>query len=86
MITDLIINAFLAIPYLLLNSLSALDFSLSLPTDFFKTLNSLAYGIGFVLPVSGLLPIAAITLGLQVFQIAWAIILRIKSFIPTMGA
>ena len=86
MITDLIINAFLLVPYLLLNGFFVLDFNFSLFNNFFDIFNSLSSGIGYVFPIAGLTPIFTISLAIYTFRIVWSIILRVKSFIPTMGA
>lgn len=85
MITDLIINVIFAIPYALLSSMQGLDFNLELPSNFFNTLENLSSGVGYVIPVAKLLPIFVVTIALYSFRIVWAIIIRVKSFIPTMG-
>jgi hypothetical protein len=45
----------------------------------------IAQYINYFVPVAELMPILVMTVSLSVFHIVWAIILRIKSFIPTMG-
>lgn len=84
MITDFIINLFIKIPYALLSSLP--DFSISFDTSYFEKFKSYVSFVGYVLPVSGLLPILVISFSLTVFKFVWALVLRIKSFIPTMGS
>lgn len=86
MITDLVLNVFFAIPYLLLSSMSGLDFNVALPDSFFSTLDNISSGVGYVLPVAGLLPIFLVTIGVYTFRIVWSIVIRVKSFIPTMGS
>lgn len=86
MITDLIINILMAIPYFLLNGLESLNFNLELPNNFFTILNEFSSGVGYVLPVSKLLPIFFITISLYCFRIYWSLVIRIKSFIPGMGS
>ena len=83
MITDLILKAF-SLPLLLL--IDTLDnFTFTIPLGVFNGLSILAKDLGYLFPVSALLPIIIIKIGLRVFSIFWTIILKIKSFIPTMG-
>ena len=83
MITDLILKAF-SLPLLLL--IDTLDnFTFTIPSGVFDGLSVLAKDLGYLLPVSALLPIIIIKIGLRIFSIFWTIILKIKSFIPTMG-
>jgi len=42
--------------------------------------------INFIIPVSEIVRILGIILGIKSIQIIWAVLLRVKSFIPTMGA
>ena len=84
MITEAILNILTFVPNLLLDSLSGI--SLSIPNDIFNGLNNIFNTLGFIFPISGLLVILSISFIIKNFQIIWAIILRIKSFIPTMGA
>ena len=42
-------------------------------------------GIGCIIPVGTLFPLLFAQLGLHAFRLAWAILLRIKSFIPFIG-
>ena len=82
----MIINILMAVPYLLLSSMEGLNFSIELPSSFASTLNNISSGVGYVLPVTKLLPIFVVTVALYSFRIVWAVIIRIKSFIPTMGS
>ena len=86
MITQAIIDFLCYIPLMLLNSLDSLGFDIAVPDAFFTGLRSLMNCLAFIFPVAALLPILAFSFSVRFFQIAWAIILRIKSFIPTMGA
>lgn len=86
MITDALINAFLFLPTLLLTSLDCLDFDFSLPTGIYDTLYNISKGVAFVLPLPFLISIFAIKLGIHSFRFIWSLVIRIKSFIPTMGA
>lgn len=86
MITDLIINVFLFLPTALLQGLSALDFSFSFPDNIYYTLYNLSKGVAFVLPLKFLISISAVRIAIHSFRFIWSLVLRIKSFIPTMGA
>lgn len=83
MITEAILNILAFVPNLLLDGMQGL--SITLPDNIFNGLNSIFGCLGFIFPISGLLVILGISFAIKNFQIIWAIILRIKSFIPTMG-
>lgn len=61
-------------------------FSIEIPQGAFDTLMTVVKSASYVIPFQFLLPILAISFGLKTSQIVWAIIIRVKSFIPTMGA
>lgn len=84
MITDMILKVLLLLPNLLLDSVNAV--SISIPDGVFNSIDSIFGCLGFICPLAALLPILAIDISLSLFQIGWAIVIRIKSFIPTMGA
>lgn len=84
MITDTIINIFLALPRNLLSLLP--DVNLELPDVAFQELFDIISSLTWALPVVALMPILVISFMLQGFKIAWSLLIRIKSFIPTMGA
>lgn len=84
MITESILNILCFIPNILLNNMNGI--SLSIPNDIFSGLDSIFNCLGFIFPIKGLLIILGISISIKAFQIIWAIILRVKSFIPTMGA
>lgn len=86
MIIEALINLFVA-PFLnLLNSLptfgSDLLESWSTVRD---TLINIFHGVGILFPFDALMPLIYATISLHVFRLALAIILRIKSFIPSLG-
>lgn len=83
MITDTIINIFLALPRNLLALLPDVNFEL--PDVAFQELFDIISCLTWALPVVALMPILVISFMLQGFKIAWALLIRIKSFIPTMG-
>ena len=79
MITEGILNILAFLPNLLLDSLGSI--SLSIPSNIFD-----GNCLGFIFPISGLLVILGVSFTIKNFQIIWSLILRIKSFIPSMGA
>jgi hypothetical protein len=84
MITEALINVFLFLPKLLLQALPDID--ISIPKDVFDTLQNFLLNLEYIFPIVELLPILVISISLSLFKIAWALVIRIKSFIPTMGA
>lgn len=86
MITDVIINIIFLIPYGLLSAMDSLNIVLSLPADMFEIIKDLTVGVNYVVPIERLMPIFVVMISLSVFKIVWAIVIRVKSFIPTMGS
>ena len=84
MITEGILNILAFLPNLLLDSMGGI--SISIPENIFDGLNSIFGCLVFVFPVSSLLVILSLSFLIKNFQIIWSLILRIKSFIPTMGS
>ena len=84
MITESILNILAFIPNALLNNINTI--SLSIPDNIFNGLDSIFNCLGFLFPIGGLLIILTLSFTIKSFQIIWSIILRVKSFIPTMGA
>ena len=84
MITDLLISALSAVPLMLLSLLP--DVNISIPSGVFDWLISTCNMVAYILPVKALMPIIAIMISVNGFKIAWALVLRVKSFIPTMGS
>lgn len=84
MITDIILDFFLCLPKLLLKALPAVD--VSIPDNVFNGINDFIAGVAYLYPVPECMPIITISLGISMFKIVWALTIRIKSFIPTMGA
>lgn len=84
MITEALINVFLFLPKLLLQALPDID--ISIPKGVFDTLQNFLLNLEYIFPIVELLPILVISISLSLFKIAWALVIRIKSFIPTMGA
>lgn len=85
MITDALINVLLFLPYQLLQGISGMNIDLSMPADVFESFKTIVSCVGYVLPVSVFIICFTVKLGIRFWAIPYAIILRIKSFIPTMG-
>jgi len=83
MIIEAILGVFLLIPKAILSLLPEID--VRIPDNVFGGLDNILSGIGYVLPIKGLLPILVISLAMSLFKIPMAILVRVKSFIPTMG-
>lgn len=83
MITETLIDLLLKPVLLLLDAMPV--FSVSFPSVVFDPLVSIINTLGYVVPVKALLPILLISSLLKTAQILWAFIIRVKSFIPTMG-
>lgn len=84
MVLKLLFQLILALPKALINSFPT--FSFVIPDNIFDVLVSMFSSVGYFLPVNELLPILILSLALDVFRVVWAIIIRLKSFIPTMGS
>lgn len=85
MVTDAIINALCFVPYKILSSLPLPDIEFALPDDVFNGILQFIQTVAYIMPVKGLLVWVTFTILLDNFRIIWAFILRVKSFIPTMG-
>ena len=85
MITDAIINVLLALPLALLHQLDNLAFSFSIPDEVYNTLRNLTAGVAYVLPVWFLVECAAVRIAVHLWRLPYAIVIRIKSFIPTIS-
>lgn len=83
MIVDAILKFLLSPFLLLLDSLPTLEISVDI--DFSKFFEYITL-ISSVIPFREIMPIIGIKIAVLSFSILWAIILRAKSFIPTMGA
>lgn len=83
MIFDVILGFICAIPNMLLNSLSSLG-NFVIPEGTFNWWYNIFDVLTYVFPVWAVLPILFITFAITGFSFIWSIILRVKSFIPTM--
>jgi len=84
MITGTIIQFFLTFCKSLIISLPALEFAL--PSNIFQAANSLFGLLGYFFPVAALTPILLASLAVDNFRLFYAILLRIKSLIPTISS
>lgn len=85
MILDAILGFILAVPNFLLDSLTSIG-SLVIPNGAFDWWFNVFKVLNYVFPVWSLLPIIYITIAITGFSFVYSIILRVKSFIPTMGS
>lgn len=83
MITDTIIRALMYYPLMLINAIPALDVSMS--NEYIDIFKSYMSYVAYFIPVAGLIPIILLNFAIANFRIIWALILRVKSLIPTMG-
>lgn len=83
MITETLINLFLRLFQGLISVLPSLNFSI--PSNICNTIADFFVGITYFFPIKQLLPILVFSLSITAFRILFTLILRIKSFIPTMG-
>jgi hypothetical protein len=83
MIIEKILEVVLGVANWLLDLLP--DLSFDLPTGFIAVIGNIFYGINYFVPINQVLPILVISFGITGFRIVYATILRLKSFIPTMG-
>lgn len=86
MITDFIINIFIGVVYLIFQAISLpVVNNIVVPDDAFDALKKILTNVGYILPVETFIYIISIKVAICAFVVAWATILRIKSFIPSMG-
>lgn len=84
MITKAILYAICSPILLLLNLLPSV--SVTIPSDIFTSMDSLFSSLGYILPMGTLCIIIASKITLKLAKITIAFVVRIKSFVPTMGA
>ena len=84
MITEWIFEVFTFIPRFIISSLPAVD--IRIPDGVFEGIYGLLGGVAYIMPIAGLMPILYISLGMDAVKIAMAGLVRVKSFIPTMGS
>jgi len=84
MVIEILVEFLLKPVYLLLSAINPI--TLELPMSFLVSFEKYFANIAYVLPLDRLFPILVLSFFLHNAQIAYSMILRIKSFIPTMGA
>lgn len=84
MITDAILLLFIAPANAMITLMPS--FQATIPADLFSYLISITVSLAYIFPISGLMQILLVSITIKGTQILWAIIIRVKSFIPTMGA
>lgn len=83
-IVDAFFNLLLAPIKLLISALPTIG--VSMPDGVFEALTDTMAFIGYMLPVQTIITCFGIRLGMSAFRQTVAIIVRVKSFIPTMGS
>lgn len=73
----------LLVPKLIISLFPVIDFEI--PQDVMVNLSSIMMFVGYFVPVKGLVALFTLSLSIDIGHIVWTIILRVKSFIPTMG-
>lgn len=84
MIIDALIGFILALPNALLNSLTSIG-DIIIPTGAFDWWKNAIDMLTYVFPVYAVLPIFTISIAIKGFQIIWALINKLKGWIPTMS-
>ena len=83
MIIDAFLRLLTAPVLLLLDTLTTYTFTI--PSGVFNGLSVLARDLGYLFPITAIVPIIGIKIGLRIFSLFWTIVLKVKSFVPTMG-
>lgn len=84
MITDAILKVLFMPIYTFIHIIPVIDFELDM--NILRNLISIFSCIGYVLPMPLIYIIFGIRFTIRFAQIIWALVIRVKSFIPTMGA
>ena len=83
MITELIIYPFIMLAKLLLSLVPSMDIDVS--DSFLNGLDKITQSVGYILPIPALVNAFNIYLSFLALRLAFSIVMRVKSFIPTMG-
>ena len=83
-VTLLIFSVVFRVALGLLSSLPGFD--VTIPLDFFDNVSDFLTGVSFFLPMQSLIALFEIKMTVVTFRLAWAILLRIKSFIPEISS
>lgn len=86
MITDAVFSVFNFVSETLLSLFSLpVVGNLAIPDDSFEALKKILSNIAYIVPVNHFMIMLGFSFVLANFKVIWALILRVKSFIPTMG-
>lgn len=85
MIFDAILGFICSLPNFLLNSITSVG-ELVIPDGTFDWWYNIFSTLSYVFPIYALIPIISISFGIKFLQIVWVLAIRVKSWIPTMGA
>lgn len=83
MIFTAIINLFLNLFKGFINLLPTIN--ITIPSGICTTIANFFAGVTYFFPIRALLPILIFSISLVGFKIVYSLILKVKSFIPTMG-
>jgi hypothetical protein len=83
-IAEIIVTALLSPFNLIISQLPTI--SVELPYNVLSTVSGIFGTLSYFFPIMELLPILVLNLAMDSFRIIMALIVRVKSFIPTMGA
>ena len=86
MIGEFLLNMLITPIISLLGMLPTVDFDFLQSWDYIReTIVSIVAGVGCLLPIEEFMPLVNFQMGLWMFKLTYAIILRIKSFLPMWG-
>lgn len=85
MITDFILSILVMVPIGILQLLPNLEIDISINNTVFEAFKDMVSCINYVLPLEILFICLGVKLAVRFWALPYAIVLRIKSFIPTMG-
>lgn len=85
MIFDAILGFICAVPNMLLNSLTSMG-EIWIPEGTFNWWYNIFSTLSYVFPIWSLINIILTSFAIKGLQIGWSLLLRAKSFIPTMGS
>lgn len=82
----MVVDAFLKLLWTPVMALiDLLSFRVTIPSGVLAGLSTLLANVWWVFPVTSILPIFALKIGIRMAQFSFAVVVRAKSFIPTMG-
>lgn len=84
MLIELILGAFIALANGIISLFPTIN--IDIPSNVLQAGTAIFKGVGYFIPIAGLVPILLINIAIDGFKLIMAIVVRIKSFIPTMGS